>query len=177
MTHDWSTNDAVTAAARSLVERDASAGFRARVLERIDVAPRGARWPWLAVPAAAALATMWAVLPATRADLPEVSQPARVAAAPVLGPSLTDIERLRVPVEPAADVTAERTPGVVSDAPSPAEAAWRAAALPLLPAPAPIDAVVSQPAPVTIALLDIEPLAVPRVAITPLGRDRNPREP
>ena len=182
MTDNWSSGDPIAAAARSLVERDVSAGFRTRVLARLDRPPRATRWPWLAVPAAAAILAMWAVLPARRVDLPDVSRPVLVAARPPLPPLMAAIEQVAQvasePVRPSpvrASTEAPAPAGALE--PSPAEAAWRAAALPPLPTPVPIDVAVTQPAPVTIALLKTEPLAVPPIGLAPLGSDRSPREP
>jgi hypothetical protein len=177
MTDNWSSDDPIAAAARSLVQRDVPAGFGTRVLARLDRTPRATRWPWLAVPAAAAILAMWAVLPARDVDLPDVSRPVLVAARPPLPPSLAAIEQVHVPVEPVGASSVEGAAAAVALEPSPAEASWRAAALPPLPTPAPIDIAVTQPAPVTIALLETEPLAVPRLALVPLGSERSPREP
>jgi hypothetical protein len=182
MTDNWSSDDPIAAAARSLVQRDVPAGFGTRVLARLDRTPRATRWPWLAVPAAAAILAMWAVLPARDVDLPDVSRPVLVAARPPLPPSPAAIEQVAQvasePVRPSpvrASTEAPAPAGALE--PSPAEAAWRAAALPPLPTPEPIEVAVTQPAPVTIALLETEPLAVTRLAIVPLGSERSPREP
>jgi len=179
MTDNWSSGDPIAAAARSLVERDVSAGFRTRVLARLDRPPRATRWPWLAVPAAAAILAMWAVLPARRVDLPDVSRPVLVAARPPLPPLMAAIEQGAAgPVRQSQVPPSTEAPAsAVALEPSAAEAAWRAAALPPLPTPVPIDVAVTQPAPVTIALLKTEPLAVPPIGLAPLGSDRSPREP
>jgi hypothetical protein len=54
-------------------------------------------------------------------------------------------------------------------APSAPALAWAESAIPALNAPAPLDLIEIQPAPVDVPLLDVKPIATEPVVIAPLG--------
>ena len=172
--------DFIDDVARGLTDGDPSPAFRARVLDRLPGDRRG--WPFVPRPAVAVIVI--AVLagglaiayratgarwPAP-ASLPAAASPAalpRPAAAVAYGatPSVAGAEPRTDRRVPAAGVEDAATP-------SPAEAAWRARAVPALAGPGAIALDAIQPAGVALPLLDIEPLAPARLELAPIGGRR-----
>jgi hypothetical protein len=170
-----SLDQVITSAARSLVARDPSPRLRASVDARLGERATSTL-TWLAVPAAAAVLTVAVLsLPTGSIELPDVpptSSPAVQApsAAVVAGTSVDPFGSARSPV-PASPVALDAAPV------SAAEVAWLADMVPPLRAPAALTVSVSQPEPVTIALLEVHALATPPLSVPPLGMGRAPREP
>jgi len=165
----------ITTAARSLVVRDLERPLAARVRGRLS-GPRPLNWEWRAAAVAAALVlAVTASLP--RPDMPPV-EPVRLPL-PRLAeglplPQLVDaVLPARMPAG-ADDAGSARADAV---APSEAEVAWMAARLPLLAEPAVLTVSVSQPEPVSVALLEIDEVVAPQLSVPPIGAARAPRAP
>lgn len=170
-------DDVITIAARSLVAADPSRGLRARVLSSLDDAPRARRGWWLAVPVAASLVVAASIsgqlFPSVR--LPEVVSLPRGDFGALTAPS-TDPSRLARELATAG----KGMPGpAASGAPAiaAAEAAWFSAALRPIATPDLAVPAVTQPPPVAVALLEIEALVAPPMAVRPLDADRDRRAP
>jgi hypothetical protein len=175
-------DDAVDAVAREMTRGEAPS-MRAAVLARLDE-PRHDGWHWFPVAAAAALVVILAAAVVTiasmdRAMAPDArltitaTPPATVAASEPLRPSAAPLGVEDARVAPVATSARQPDAPVSDDLPmSATDAAWLARALPSLAAQPPLAFDAIQPATVEIALLGMTPLEPAPLTMAPLDIKR-----
>jgi hypothetical protein len=177
---------AIDEAGRRLTCAEPTGFMAARVVARLGER-RLAHRRWLVVSAAALVLVAAAALTMLRPnrsvqdDAPQSAH----ASPPALTPSVTPIDaataqppRLTAPKttarSPARRLRAKTGPQApVTEESSGADAAWRARALPALPAPAPIVIENNQPEALVVPLLELKPITTRPVVLEPIGEGRH----
>jgi hypothetical protein len=187
-------DDAIDRAVRDLVRHDPPAGFRRRVLSRLDSPTRRAvLWPGFATAAAALAVVTMIVMMRDQPDRPApapqqtavgepIAPPASVPTAPTRSPAPEPVApgRLRRAPAPLRMATFDPRDGRVSAASLRERAvpptAGAEAALPegiIIPAPPPIAiGSIEPPPPLAIPPIDVAPIQIPRVQLPPVSPPR-----
>jgi hypothetical protein len=160
--------------AREMLEVDPPAGFRRRVLDRLEAPRRGFTWTWIVLPVAAAAVLLLAiVLPHSNRDVftPRQGTDYRLSSDRAASPRT--VVATRQPNRSAASSSSERTVRAASvDGPIPPPAEPM---LPALAVPSPITLeVVAEGKATPLTTIDVAPMDVPALEVDALPE--TPRE-
>ena len=172
-------DDAIDRAVREMLDAEPPAGFRARVLDRLERPARRFTWMQVAVPLAAVALVIIAVL-VSRRDVGIVAPPPMDRPLPTIAPGVVTLNPPPSPVTPSAPPLADRTTiarrivhASSATAPLPQE---DARALPPLGVPSPIALkAIERGTVTTLTGIDVSPIAVQPLEVNALS-DTPPNE-